>query len=600
MKRLLFIAFCLTTALHAQQPAAAPHIFTSTDGRKLLGTIIGKTAATVTIRRSDDGQDFILHLARLSPADQAFVKAWGMKPAPLITANPELPESWVVPPKYRFALEFARLPGTSGPMYTIFEPSSSGGYENRRAGLIRSDGVVLCDPDKDESVPPFFFVSDNVAAGQVIASYFRDHHVFPKLSGGKWGLVDLDGNQVVPPQWDWVGSFSEGLFDFTVEGKRGYANLKGEVVIQPQWFSVRPFSGGYAIVRANKDGKKSVIDKTGNIISDAVWDDVKELRVWRGAPIPSHRSVSDFRPAELPPGVFWVAQNKKWGLYDLVNNVPLGELQWAPSAGNAHDFEYGRAWVQRDGKYGMIDLTGKVVMEPTWEGEWRGEGRYKYHSPPTRVGNCIKAAKDGKTAWWRLDGTPALPEGDDVEWVKHYRNYFPLQLKIESGKVIRLEKNLPAQEPIRTVLRRGGSNSRVGQMVGIADLDGKLLGEVSGSWINATPSPDYFMVTFYDPRCGLIDATGKEVEPVAEVENLPLDTLQISHPESLPDGEIVAAFRGASDTATPDALFIKTSGGLVKLPWKAPAPTIQEAPATVKPHQKDGKWGYIRLIEAKP
>ncbi|MDP1590021.1 MAG: hypothetical protein Q8M07_19870 [Prosthecobacter sp.] len=90
------------------------------------------------------------------------------------------------------------------------------------------------------------------------------------------------------------------------------------------------------------------------------------------------------------------------------------------------------------------------------------------------------------------------------------------------------------------------------------------------------------------------------MEPVAQVEDIPLDTLEISHPESLPDGEIIAAFRGSSDSATPDSLFIKTAQGLVKVPWKAPE--IQEAPGTVtvKPHQKDGKWGYIRLIEAKP
>jgi hypothetical protein len=92
------------------------------------------------------------------------------------------------------------------------------------------------------------------------------------------------------------------------------------------------------------------------------------------------------------------------------------------------------------------------------------------------------------------------------------------------------------------------------------------------------------------------------VEPIAEVGSIPLDTLEITNPKSLPDGEIVAAFRGTSDTATPDALFIKTAKGLVKVPWKAPDTTIQEAPSTVtvKPHQKDGKWGYIRLIEAKP
>jgi len=818
MKHILLLTLCLATALHAQQPAAAPtpHTFTSADGRKLTATIMEKTDTAVTIKRADDGLEFILPLDRLSAADQAFVKAWGTQPAATtpqpasppkdeaqlalddarkfaasgeyakalerhewfhanarkispsmggvrlsfalsdwvdlgakyppaldslkkvrdagtkallsgdgtwdlfhdvrsinsklskagnagtvdtlqlfkqldasqpdlakrcfglvvedliatneaelfvkhagdlksflaqnverhvknaayhkergtdssyiggldrelkeltafmakiaeskgdtaladelrattsqvvaapITADPALPESWVVEPKYRSAREFARIPGTAGLMFATFEKESKGGYKNMRVGLICSDGLVLCDPDMDESVPPNFFEKNSSFGSEHVASYFRDHRVFPKLSGGKWGIVDVDGLQVVSPQWDWVGSFSEGLFDFTVAGKRGYANLKGEVVIQPHWAEVRPFSGGYAIVRASEGGKSSVIDRTGKIISDAVWDDVNDMRVSQPVQIPHHVSIFDYRPAELPPGLFWVALNEKWGLYDIVKTAPVGALQWDKATGNAHGFSQGRAWVMKEGKYGMIDLTGSVVLEPVWEGEKQG----KFHKPPTRVGNFIKAIKDGKTAWWRLDGSRALPDGSDVYEVNPYRGYF--HLKIESGKLIRLEKNFRAWEQTRMVIKEDGKSK-------LADVEGKRLGEDTGSWIDATPAPDYFLLRKFrmgTQVSGLIDATGKEVEPASWVEDIPLDTLQIDSPESLPEGEIIAAFRGSSDTATPDAIFVNTTNGLVKVPWKAPE--IQEAPGTVtvKPDHKDGKWGYIKLTQA--
>ncbi len=281
-------------------------------------------------------------------------------------------------------------------------------------------------------------------------------------------------------------------------------------------------------------------------------------------------------------GVFWVSLNKKWGLYDFARNAPLGELQWDKEGGR---FQDGKAWVLRDGKYGMIDTTGKVVLEPVWEGSKKG-------IPPDRAGNFVKAVKDGKTAWWHVSGAASLPDGDEAASVKFYRGYF--QLKIANGKLIRDEKNFSSQEPSRMVILQDRN-------AGLADMDGKLLGEVRGNFINATPSPDYFQVELYGPQYGLIDATGMEVEPVSRVESIPLDTLQIDNPESLPDGEIIAAFRGTSDTTTPDALFIKTAKGLVKVPWKAPAASPKEAPSTVtvKAHKKDGKWGYIRLIEAK-
>jgi len=77
---LLLLTLCLTPALHAQQPAAAPtpHTFTSTDGRNLAATIIEKTDTTVTLRRAEDDAEFTLPLERLSAADRARVRDWVM------------------------------------------------------------------------------------------------------------------------------------------------------------------------------------------------------------------------------------------------------------------------------------------------------------------------------------------------------------------------------------------------------------------------------------------------------------------------------------------------------------------------------------------
>ena len=82
---LFALSLCITCLSHAQQPAAEPHTFTATDGRRLTATIVGKTDTSVTIRRAEDGQEFALPLDRISAADQAFVKAWGEKPAAAAT-----------------------------------------------------------------------------------------------------------------------------------------------------------------------------------------------------------------------------------------------------------------------------------------------------------------------------------------------------------------------------------------------------------------------------------------------------------------------------------------------------------------------------------
>ena len=560
LRILLALSLCITCFSDAQQPAAEPHTFTATDGRKLTATIVGKTDTTVTIRRAEDGQEFVLPLDRISAADQAFVKVWGTKPVPLVMADPALPESWVVPPKYQSAGGVTGPSGGARLMFATFEKASFPGQYTRdkRVGLIRSDGVVLCDPDKDESFPPFFLSKDSATSPRHIASYFRDHRVLPKLSGGKYGLVDVDGRQVVPPQWDEVGSFSEGLFDFRLAGKEGYANLTGQVVIQPQWAEASPFSGGYAIARSNKGGKPSVIDKTGKIISDAVWDEVRQLRMQHSifgyGFFPEGVSISDYRPATLPSGLFWVSLKEKWGLYDIAKNVPVGEIQWDKPVSSAHLFRDGRAWVLRDGKFGMIDLTGKVVLEPTWEGEWKGEGKNKYHSTPQREGDCIKATKDGRTAWWRLDGT-ALPEGDTPWEFSGLFDRPKQQLKIASGKLIRLAQNINAQALKRMYVERGKAIMQADVKKALADLNGNPLGQAWWTSVSRSASPDYFLVSKYSEDkggYGLIDATGKEVEPASWVVSLPLDDLQITNPSALPDGEIVAAFKGSAGAGTSD------------------------------------------------
>lgn len=101
---------------------------------------------------------------------------------------------------------------------------------------------------------------------------------------GKWGYMDIEGNWIIEPQWDFAAGFSEGFgfvsekeVDFFVDktGKQlgnnkfssghsfsegiagvspidselwGYIDRKGEYIIKPQFIFVEPFSEGFAAV----------------------------------------------------------------------------------------------------------------------------------------------------------------------------------------------------------------------------------------------------------------------------------------------------------------------------------------------------------------
>jgi len=73
----LFLAGILSNPCHG-----AERKFTSSDGKELLAEIITATAADVTLKRSNDGKEFTLPLARLSEDDRKFVLAWLEKERP--------------------------------------------------------------------------------------------------------------------------------------------------------------------------------------------------------------------------------------------------------------------------------------------------------------------------------------------------------------------------------------------------------------------------------------------------------------------------------------------------------------------------------------
>ena len=80
------------------------------------------------------------------------------------------------------------------------------------------------------------------------------------------------GTIVINPQFDSVGSFSDGLAAVRSgdarTGKWGFIDKTGRIVINPQFDSAEPFSDGLAMVRIGDftTGKVGFIDKTGHYV----------------------------------------------------------------------------------------------------------------------------------------------------------------------------------------------------------------------------------------------------------------------------------------------------------------------------------------------
>ena len=91
--------------------------------------------------------------------------------------------------------------------------------------------------------------------------------------GEKHGFIDETGKYVLPLQsYEFLGSLHNGLADFKINDKVGFINIKGEVIIKPQFDWADEFSEGFCVVRNDNgklgSGKNGYIDTTGKLVID--------------------------------------------------------------------------------------------------------------------------------------------------------------------------------------------------------------------------------------------------------------------------------------------------------------------------------------------
>jgi hypothetical protein len=91
--------------------------------------------------------------------------------------------------------------------------------------------------------------------------------------GEKHGFIDEKGKYALPLQsYKFLGSLHNGLADFRINDKVGFINIKGEIIIKPQFDWADEFSEGLCVVRNDNgkigSGKNGYIDTNGNVVID--------------------------------------------------------------------------------------------------------------------------------------------------------------------------------------------------------------------------------------------------------------------------------------------------------------------------------------------
>jgi hypothetical protein len=215
----------------------------------------------------------------------------------------------------------------------FFGPYTWVQYKNQDYfSLIDRKGNVI--PTKKYSKTDYFYPFQ-----QDVCAVYEDE---------KMGFVDTTGNEIIPCKYLGSTTFEDGLASVcnynSVKGEYGYINKKGEEVIPLKFVQAGQSSFFKGLARASVLGKTVLINKEGKIVFKTLKGNIQGH---------NHSLIT----------VFTKPNRKGWGWLNFKDQFVI-----KPEFDYANDFsEEGYAIVEKNGLNGLIDTTGKVVIDFKYE-----------------------------------------------------------------------------------------------------------------------------------------------------------------------------------------------------------------------------------------
>jgi len=220
----------------------------------------------------------------------------------------------------------------------------------------------------------------------------KAQNVFSKLDekSGLYGFVDADDKYVVKPIYkevDFSFGFKPGLSKVVNKnGKTGFVNEEGKEVVPCKYDEAGSFENGYTIVKIKTgeyDYKNGLIDSTGKEVITLKYGKLeyypKDNVLVFGEENTSKVGLMDIKGKVLIPpqyefwsktvskGLWPVGKNDICGVVNLKNEIVV---PFTYEMIESYSDELNVALAKKDGKYGFIDRTGKVIIPFMYKDGW--------------------------------------------------------------------------------------------------------------------------------------------------------------------------------------------------------------------------------------
>ena len=212
-------------------------------------------------------------------------------------------------------------------------------------GLLALDGSEILAPVWDNLYSP--------DEGHTLWKAFRGEMVthwpngFKEPGEGLWALYSSDGTELSPLQWTKIGTLTDGLMIVEKDGLEGVMNARGEIVIPVEWEYIQPPVLGLLVVR--KDGMSGVLDMSGAVVLPPL--------SCRGMHVNEADSTIRIRQGTIDGDELYARS----GVFDL-SGRELVPCIW----GDVGDFSEGLAAVRDGDAWGYVNLQGKLVIPCIW------------------------------------------------------------------------------------------------------------------------------------------------------------------------------------------------------------------------------------------
>jgi hypothetical protein len=245
--------------------------------------------------------------------------------------------------------------------------------------------------------------------------------LYPVIKESRYGFMNGQGKLIIPAMYNEVGPFQEGLAVVSKDDKFGIIDKKNQVVVDFQYDEILEFVNNRAIVR--KGDKYGVIDRIGKLVFPLEFNDISftgsfydtekdgkitmyDLNFEQVEYIDSPMELTfSHKMSKVHPEYEFIGDldsssnravvkvNGQLNYIDSTGKLMLpSNVEWFSDALNVAKFHHGYAVYRKKEKYGLMDVTGKLVQKPVYE----ASGPYTGFWPVKDKGNWALLDVKGK------------------------------------------------------------------------------------------------------------------------------------------------------------------------------------------------------------